>query len=608
MRKSFNDFTGWLNLLPTTLKANKDFTVATNVFYNSAKQIQTRRWYREYGNAIDANPITSYFFYQRDDTLERIAICFSGSNAWKYDESTEDWNSIRTGRIEYETIPALSANRTRWDFAVYKNIVYMCNWVNNYASFDWTTWSTLGQWPAKSWGSFDHTTDRFLLWGYPLTDWDEVMFSTSWTLPTGITAIPGSTNTSIWYYVVNTVSTTSIQLSMSPWWDPITFSSNWTGTFEYYELEIPRFRYLQYLSDRIYGAGDYNAPTTLYYSNALPTNGSSINANAIIVWWDERGSITGMEEYSQSVLTFKDSKIYAVDVANTNIQTVDTEWWGWSDRSIQSVANSLVYLSDRWIETFTKRDWTSWVGAIDNRPLSDKIRVAFDSISEWNRYATVWRYIRDTNNYYCCIDTNDDNIPDTWYVYSSLTWGRTKYTLPLTYDLWDYIDNNNERQYLFASGSWGQMYRYEYWFDDDGQEIEAELITREIDFWDTGAEYTFDYVDVTGWKEIGNDIDITVYVEWVAVGIWSVTDANLNMWLSQGIAVDTVGENALNVDPEDPQTWILVYKYTVRVNFFARWPSIQLKLASSWVQWIYERMTVSVNGEPQEVFAFNSYA
>ena len=601
MKKSYLDRSWGLNTMNRLLIGNKDFVEAKNVFYNSSGQIQTRRGYRKFGNEIDANPITSYFFYQRDDTLDRIAICFSGSNAWMYDESTGDWNSIKTGRIEYETIPALSANRTRWDFTTYKNVIYMCNGVNNYMWYSWGSATTIyWDWPPKYWGSWDHTNDRFLLWAYPLTVWDEVRFETSGAMPAGLVEFQ-------WYYVTEWDGSTYIKLSSTPWWDVITFSDNGSGTVTYYELEMPRFRYVQYLGDRIYGAGDYNAATTLYYSNALPTNWTSINTNAAVVWGDETGYITGMQEYEQSVLVFKNTKIYLADVANTSIKWVDAEWWGRSDRSIQSVANSLAYLSDRGIETLRKRDGVSGASAIDNRPLSDKIRSAFDAVRQENRYATVWWNIRETNSYYVSIDANNDNIPDSTYVYSSLNGWRTQYTwFPNIYDYWYYIDDEGKYRYLFASGDWGQMYEFEYGFDDDGVDIDCQILTNRISFWDAWEMYEFTYVDVMWWKQEGSDIDLTVYSDWQPVWYGVVTDAMLDLNSTSPVTITPVWVDKTQID--EWVDWITLYQYRARVQFYTIWHDIQLGLHSEWVQRIFEWMTVNVNWQPQEVNVYSHIA
>ena len=53
---------------------------------------------------------------------------------YKYDGST--WNSVKSGLIGNETIPGITENRVRVDYAVYKNIIYMMDGVNPYAKYD----------------------------------------------------------------------------------------------------------------------------------------------------------------------------------------------------------------------------------------------------------------------------------------------------------------------------------------------------------------------------------------------------------------------------------------------------------------------------------------
>jgi len=133
-RVNIENFQWWLSLVnPSNLKDNQ-FEVLMNMFYNSDKRLQSRYWVKTFWNTIDNKPITSYFFFQRDDTWLRTALCTSGTNMYKYDETTWDWNSIKSGLTEFE---ADWTTRTRWSFAVYKNVVYMCNGVDCYASYDW---------------------------------------------------------------------------------------------------------------------------------------------------------------------------------------------------------------------------------------------------------------------------------------------------------------------------------------------------------------------------------------------------------------------------------------------------------------------------------------
>lgn len=135
---NIENFQGWLSLVdPSNIKDNQ-FEVLKNMFYDQDKRIQTRRWITEFGNSIGSTPITSYFFWKNDTTWAREALCTSWTNMYKYNETTSDWDSIKTWLTEFETD---GTTRTRWSFVVYLNIVYMGNWIDAYASRDWTTYS-----------------------------------------------------------------------------------------------------------------------------------------------------------------------------------------------------------------------------------------------------------------------------------------------------------------------------------------------------------------------------------------------------------------------------------------------------------------------------------
>lgn len=126
------NFEGGLSLLdPTEIKDNQ-FERLRNFFYDRSKRVQTRRGYVKFGDNPDNKPITSYFFYERDDGGGKIALRVSGNNIYKYDETTDTWVSIYASVTEFE--PSDPSARTRWSFDVYKNIIYGCNGVNDYLS------------------------------------------------------------------------------------------------------------------------------------------------------------------------------------------------------------------------------------------------------------------------------------------------------------------------------------------------------------------------------------------------------------------------------------------------------------------------------------------
>ena len=137
---NIENFKWWLSLVEPSNIEDNQFEVLQNMYYNKDKRIQTRRWVTTFGNAIWSDPISSYFFWQNDTTWTTMALCTAGTNMYKYDEWTSNWSSIKSWLTEFETD---GTTRTRWSFAVYLNKVYMCNGIDAYAEYDWTTYTEL---------------------------------------------------------------------------------------------------------------------------------------------------------------------------------------------------------------------------------------------------------------------------------------------------------------------------------------------------------------------------------------------------------------------------------------------------------------------------------
>lgn len=594
--KPYNDFTWWLNLNQSSNIKDNQFVVAKNMFYNNSKQIQSRRWYRKFGNNVWSAPISSYFFFQRDDTLESIAIIFSGGVMYKYNESWNTRTSIKTWLFEFETLPWETNKRTRRDFAVYKNIVYMCDGVNIYASFDWTTYTSIGVWSAITWTTGDNTTDTFTKATHWLADWDEIYLSW-WTLPTWITS---------WqvYYVISS-ATNTFKISTSKNWSAVDFTTNWSW-FSVYKLSQPRCRYISYLYDTIFGAWDDWNPSTLYHTNTWPTDWTDINQNVVVIGWDEAGRINWMSEYAQLVLVMKDQKIYTY-LAWQEVNPIDSQTGWYSDRTIHSIGNTLAYFNERWIDALQNRSWVGWVSAIESKPLSDNVRRLIELIKADNYRSCVSWYVKETNNYYFSFDTNGDDIPDTTLVYNSLVWAWTEYIYPEIYDYGWYIDTSWNRKYIFASAVWWQCYEFEYWYSDTWIDIETELQTKP--FWSDDYSQFKEYqlVDIT-WRKQVNWLPLNVDII-----VWDTTVRTVQITDSQTIEETeaiTLWTYPIWVEWIWWWTWelpaITLQKYSVKIPIFSRWTTISVRMYASWVQWILETLRVWYDNSTIEIFNSNN--
>ena len=136
---SIENFSGWLSLVNPRDVNDNQFEELTNMFYNKDKRIQSRRWLNFFWEALpNWKPPTSLFFFQNDETAQRILLVTSWEEMYSYDETTWTYTEIKTWLTEFE---ADWVTNTRWSFAVYKNVVYMCNWIDNYQALVSPYWS-----------------------------------------------------------------------------------------------------------------------------------------------------------------------------------------------------------------------------------------------------------------------------------------------------------------------------------------------------------------------------------------------------------------------------------------------------------------------------------
>lgn len=511
---TINDFKWGLNLNTTSAINDNQFTICQNMFYNSKQQLQTRYWIKLFWSTVWTNkPITSYHFFQRDDTAARQALCASWTALYKYDDTLWTRSSVKTWLTEFETATWRTNQRTRWDFAVYKNIVYLTNWVDSYASYNWTTYT-------------EYATQ-------------------------------------------------------------------------------PKYRYINMNMDVLYWSWEDLNPSTVYYTAAAPADWSDLDNNAVVVWWDELWRINWMNELGQIMLILKSSKIYSVDIASWTALPIDAQTGWFSDRTIANVENSLVYLTERGVDTLKPRSGLSGSASLWSEPLDTDVRELTSQISEFNANANCGFYIKKNNNYYISFDTNDDNVPDTTLVFNVVTKWRTKYTYPNIYDYWYYIDSEWNRQYLVASAITDQMYEIETWFDDLWESIEHEIQTKDFDFWEPWSFKTFEYVDIIWRKSKDFDLTIQVNVDAENVWWWVINDASLTSTVER----DTLGSRVIWVDPiswERITEDVTLYDYTVRIPLFATWSTINVNMSSSWWSRTLDKMRIWVNWEPIDVFNYSN--
>jgi hypothetical protein len=589
------DFRWGLDLNEPTSIDDNAFSVLKNMFYNDKMQLQTRRGYRPIFDSVGSEPFTSFYNYRNDEKNEYVTVWFSWTTFYALD-SNDEWQSVRSNLQGREYYPMFNNARVRLDFAPYKWILYIADGVNPYAKYDGTTytqlWITLVSWTP----SFDHTTDQITLSSHGLLDNNRIIFGWTGTLPAEL-----SKNKI--YYVIR-INANIFKVTGTVSWTAIDFTDNGSGTIEVFKSTQPKIRYLQYLSERMYWAWDVTTPQTLYYTTALPANAENIWGNAVIVWWDEWGVISGIAEMQQIIAVFKTNKIHAVNVSAPSIDAVDAQWGAYANRVLNYVNNGLLMYTDRGVDQLQARTGVWWSASLISEPMSDKVRKLYDLVQKENyRYACAL-FIPSVNQFYVSFDTDNDTIPDTTLVWNTKARAWLQYTLPAMYTFGKY-ETDTERRFVFAPAAWGQMFEFEAGFDDNWAEIDVELATKEFDFGDPIQLKTFDFLDVSGYKQQWWDVEITIAIDGQESAIWVVTDANIDtMTINAGLGITALGTETIGSSSTDTDDTLQLYPFNVRIPFYTRWATLQVGMKSSWVQWILTQMRVSVNAEPIQVFSY----
>ncbi len=366
----------------------------------------------------------------------------------------------------------------------------------------------------------------------------------------------------------------------------------------------PKYRYLNMNTDRLFGTGVDANPITLYYTAAAPTDWSVLDANLVVVGGDELGRINGMNELGNIVLALKSGKIYSIDVTNQRADPIDAQTGGFSDRTIANVGNSIVYLTDRGVDTLRPRQWVAGASSLESQPLDVDVRDLTSRITESQLNANCGWYIKPLNNYYISITTNGSNIPDTTLVYNSLVSAWTRYNYPWLYDYGFYIDAQGEYHYLFASSTTDQIFEMENGFDDDGTAIPVEIKSKDFDFGEPWVYKTYDYVDIIWQKSQFSVIDLTIEVDGEVVGWGQISDSNI----TDTSTVETLGTRPIWVDTltGTASEWIELFPFIVRVPLYATGNTINFGMSSEAGVWVLHKARIWVNKEPIDVFWYQN--
>lgn len=463
-------------------------------------------------SATSTKAISSYMYFERDDNNTTTALVAAGTNFWLYNETSTYWEPVKTGLTEFETATGRTTEKTRWEFAVYKNIMYMCNGIDNYQT--------------------------------------------------------------------------------------------WNGTLFTEYAAQPKPRYLLYMSDRVFGFGADANPISLYYIASGAADAQTLNTNTVVIGGDEMGRGTGLFQLGQVIAAGKEKKIYSVDVTNTTSVAIDARDGLYSHRATANVGNAIIYFSDNGVTNLQARYGVSGGAAMEQKALTDDLQPLITQITSKQLNAGCGFSALPLNNYYFSFDTNNDNIPDTTIVRSSLTGGWSEYNLLNMYAYGEYKDTSYVYHYLFASANGGQMYEFETGFNDNSAAIDCELQTKEWDFDEPSVWKDFQSVDIYGLASENAVINVAITIDDTvnATGIISgdfidITATATPLGLSP-IGITTAGGGSGSGEAID------LFPYKIRIPMFYGGQSIKVTMDSSTADsaWTLDRMAVTFDNNTFDLF------
>lgn len=511
---SVDNLRWWLSLI--TVPSDNTFPIFKNMIYNQSWQVQTRLGVQLFGNSIWNSPITSYFFFTNNSTGVRMALCTSWTVMYKYNEWTSTWWSIKTGLTEFETD---WITRTRWSFAVYKNIVYMCNWVDKYASYDWANYS---EYSAQ-----------------------------------------------------------------------------------------PKVRYLRNMWNAIYGAGQDSNASTLYWCTANWVNAETLDSNNILVWWDDYWKINWIIDIWESIIVFKNNKIYSITTSWTpTVQPINNQTGWFCNRNLISSDNWLIYSELWWLTKLWQKVWATGAQSLESASMSYNVNQLLSTINTKRLNYCCWFYNISSNLYYYSFDNNNWWINNSTIVYSTLTGWRSEYTYPLINDYWYYIDSLWVYHYLIASAVGWQFYEIESGFNDNWANYECQIKTKEFDAKTPWMFKIYEYIDIIGYKNQWFDIIVDVILDWETVCTTVIGDTQTDIAKSPY----TIWSSPLWLYPIWWWWWWLtntidIYPYLVRIPIFKLGNKIQFQLTSnsSPAIWTIDKYRINYDKENIEVFPYDNY-
>lgn len=527
-----------------------------------------------------------------------------GSDSSNYYEFTVLPAQLTENQWNY--IPSLFSNATTTGTPVDTAIDYLMFRVNYSGSYlDQTGWglddivcysstSNLAAYSLKYFESSDYSKNfpRYLMAqvGTCWYEWDE---------------------TTGYWNIFKTGVTAGARASMAAYKNIMYFTNGVDNYFDYTGIVATdrtgantyKGKYLIVANDVGYILGDPTVPSTLGYTNATPSNLQTF-PNALVLDEDSSdGKGTALANLGPIVIAGKDRKIYQVNIATPSREQLDYSDGIESHRAFVRVENELFIFNSNGISTIAQRQAT--VGSLRTDPISEQLQPLIDIIK--NKSISAGIYIERFSNFYISVDTNDDDIPDTLIIFSTLTKKWSTYTgFNINEFVW-YKDADGDYHLLYADATTGQIREMETGTNDFGTAIVATINSKVYHFDQPATLKTFEYVDLVGFITQNGLAEAYIVIDDTYTTPVAYIDGT-NYYTGSGGASYTLGTSPLGTTSLGGSVsstgGIQLYPFKLRIPIEYTGSKIQIKFVVNTVDTIFipQKFTIYPIGQTIELF------
>jgi hypothetical protein len=461
---------GWNSSDPAVI-ADNELAKAENWYYDDQQILTTRNGIDDFGNEVTAATTQHSLYYTQFSNGNRYLLCAmttaTDTTIYKYNESTENWDSLKTGLT----------SDLRLTFVTFKDEIYWTNGTDNVMSYDGSTVS-------------EHAA-------------------------------------------------------------------------------VEKGKYLVVFNDVAYMCNISNDPSTVYYTNANPTNLKSSFPNFVVVEEDNGEVITGAQYQAGLLLVGKEKSSYSYEVTGDTLDVLDYSGGVASHRSWKRVDNDTLYLAKGGVFSLVQRRGTT--GSLRSIPLTNNLQDTIEGIGDPTISCAYYSETR--KNYYLAVDQDAEGRNKGLLVRNTVvgqykpTAGWTNYTGINVNDIVEYEDADGDIRIIGANVYGGQALELETGFNDQGNEIRCELHFKQFDFGEPSRHKTFPHVDFYGLSSSKTVASFLVSIDGREVAKTFTASSYIDDPAgAKAIGVYPVGMYPVGAGPTGSESDLPTEEFDIRVN------------------------------------------